>query len=196
MKVNAYGASSKRFRKIRPIRARHYSHICIAINKRHPRRPSAPAPRTSPRQGQAQPFTQRCRQSNIETPVCGRDNAGSSQHKKLAQTIRDGAPNRFERPTQRRSKPCHCGIVAKALGCGCITPAPTSKPDDGNPNVPFVKRKETRASEASSQGMHGDVRRGHPLHVRCDPPFKVQSESRYIRNMPHRFVERPGLQRH
>ena len=90
-----------------------------------------------------------------------------------------------------------------------MTPAPTSKPDDGTP-VPFDpfglppftgemsegQRGHVGATlvVARSQGMHGDVRRGTlPIPSRT-PPFKVRANPVNIRQTSDRFVERPRLQ--
>ena len=70
-------------------------------------------------------------------------------------------------------QPGHCGIVAQVLGCGRMTPAPTSKPD-GHPQ---------------------DV--GATLVVALAPrgcPFKVRANPVNIRQTSDRFVERPRLQ--
>ena len=74
-----------------------------------------------------------------------------------------------------------------------MTPAPTSKPDDGTP-VPFDpfglppftgemsegQRGHVGATlvVARSQGMHGDVRRGHPPDPKQNSAVQGPSESR------------------
>ena len=64
-----------------------------------------------------------------------------------------------------------------------MTPAPTSKPDDGTP-VPFDPfglppfTGEMSEGQRGPQGMHNDVRRGHPPHVRCRSAVQGPSESR------------------
>ena len=71
-------------------------------------------------------------------------------------------------------QPGHCGIVAQVLGCGRMTPAPTSKPD-GHPQD--VVRATLKWSPA---------RRGRPFKVRANPVN--------IRQTSGRFVERTRLQ--
>ena len=69
-------------------------------------------------------------------------------------------------------QPGHCGIVAQVLGCGRMTPAPTSKPD-GHPQ---------------------DVGATLVVALRRGCPFKVRANPVNIRQTSDRFVERPRLQ--
>ena len=111
---------------------------CTTITtKRHRRRASAPAPRRIAASRVSAPF-----RKDIDNRIMKPRSAGG--------TTQDRGRGRFQtRPCPHGPRRCppevedrlgrnadrqpgHCGIVAQVLGCGRMTPAPTSKPD-GHP---------------------------------------------------------------
>ena len=81
-----------------------------------------------------------------------------------------------------------------------MTPAPTSKPDDGTP-VPFDPFGLPPFTGEMSEGQRGPRRGctgtcgGGTLRTSdADPPFKVRANPVNIRQTSDRFVERPRLQ--
>ena len=78
--------------------------------------------------------------------------------------------DRLERNADRQ--PGHCGIVAQVLGCGRMTPAPTSS--------------QTDTLKTYGRPLWSPIRRGCPFKVRANPVN--------IRQTSDRFVERPRLQ--
>ena len=113
---------------------------CITITtKRHRRRASAPAPRSIAASRVSAPFTRdidnrimRPRSAGGTTQDRGR---GRFQTRPCPHDPRRCPPeveDRLGRNADRQPGPGHCGIVAQVLGCGRMTPAPTSKPD-GHP---------------------------------------------------------------
>ena len=112
--------------------------ICITITTKRQRRwPSAPAPRRIAASRVSAPF-----RKDIDNRIMKPRSAGG--------TTQDRGRGRFQtRPCPSGPRRCppevedrlgrnadrqpgHCGIVAQVLGCGRMTPAPTSKPD-GHP---------------------------------------------------------------
>ena len=111
---------------------------CITITtKRHRRRASPPAPRSIAASRVSAPFTRdidnrimKPRSAGGMTQDRGR---GRFQTRPCPHGPRRCPPeveDRLGRNADRQ--PGHCGIVAQVLGCGRMTPAPTSKPD-GHP---------------------------------------------------------------
>ena len=138
MRVSAYGASSKRFRKIPPNPRLTQPQRMYHNNNRAP----PPLIIGTGAQKYRRVKGKRSFYEDIDNRIMKPRSAGGTTQDRgrgrFQTRPRPNGPRRCPPEVEDRlgrnadRQPGHCGIVAQVLGCGRMTPAPTSKPD-GHP---------------------------------------------------------------